>query len=94
MQCQHVLNADLLSAATKAYAERLREAVTRTFLLLEGQFLLTGQLSGQPFTNQMCPCMLCLPFSPAINLTRKAYFSVLDYYLIWIPPDGVCLTPS
>ena len=35
-------------AAVKAYAEKLREAVTMTFLTLEGQFVLTGQLSGQP----------------------------------------------
>ena len=34
-------------AATKAYAEKLREAVTTTFLTLEGQFVLTGQLSGK-----------------------------------------------
>ena len=33
-------------AAAKAYAEKLREAVTTTFLTLEGQFVLTGQLSG------------------------------------------------
>ena len=53
MQCQQFLNADLLSAAIKAYAEKLREAVTKTFLLLEGQFLLTGQLSGQLFIDDV-----------------------------------------
>lgn len=34
-------------AATKKYAEQLREAVATTFLTLEAQFVLTGQLSGQ-----------------------------------------------
>lgn len=29
------------------YAEQLREAVATTFLTLEAQFVLTGQLSGQ-----------------------------------------------
>ncbi|DBA79031.1 TPA: hypothetical protein ACH3X1_008894 [Trebouxia sp. C0004] len=36
--------------ATQAYAEKLREAVTTTFLTLEGQFVLTGQLSGCTLT--------------------------------------------
>ncbi|KAL3137957.1 hypothetical protein ABBQ38_005204 [Trebouxia sp. C0009 RCD-2024] len=36
--------------ATKAYAEKLREAVATTFLALEGQFVLTGQLSGCTLT--------------------------------------------
>ena len=37
----------MLPAATKKYAEQLREAVATTFLTLEAQFVLTGQLSGE-----------------------------------------------
>lgn len=44
-------NRTVLVAATKAYAEKLREAVATTFLALEGQFVLTGQLSGEPLNT-------------------------------------------
>ena len=46
--CSPVLTLIHLHAATKKYAEQLREAVATTFLTLEAQFVLTGQLSGQP----------------------------------------------
>lgn len=45
--------------AAKAYAEKLREAVAITFLALEGQFVLTGQLSGSgpnAALLQTCAC--------------------------------------
>ena len=54
--------------AAKAYAEKLREAVAITFLALEGQFVLTGQLSGSgPNAALLQTCACC----PSLHAAAK-----------------------
>lgn len=48
----------VIVAATKAYAEKVREAVATTFLSIEGQFVLTGQLSGGSLHGLGLPSVL------------------------------------
>lgn len=74
-------------AASKAYAEKVREAVATTFLAIEGQFVLTGQLSGGSLHVRVVPYLLHSIWSLAnsVVIEAQAYRALLAVSVHSIP---------